>query len=242
VRAAKPLFQTHGIGGRALTAVQDILRQTPYFADADQSQLDAIARVVVERSYRRGDPVFLEGDTCEGLYVVKSGRVRVYKISPEGREQVLLIAGPGNTFNEVPVFDGGPNPASVEALEPTVLLLLPRSALLAMVETQPKLGRAFMRTFAIRLRQLVGLVEELSFKTVTGRVARILLEQLPASTGEGGGQSPGRLTQREIAAMAGTAREVAGRALKALEHQGAIRIERGRIVIIDRERLASLGR
>ena len=224
-----------------MTAVQDILRQTPYFADADQSQLDAIARAVLERSYRRGDPVFLEGDSCEGLYVVKSGRVRVYKISPEGREQVLLIAGPGDTFNEVPVFDGGPNPASVEALEPTVLLLLPRSVLLAMVETQPKLGRAFMRTFAIRLRQLVGLVEELSFKTVTGRVARILLEQLPASTGEGG-QSPRRLTQREIAAMAGTAREVAGRALKALEQQGAIRIERGRIVIVDRERLATLGR
>jgi CRP/FNR family transcriptional regulator len=225
-----------------LTAVQEILRQTPYFADADQSQLDAVARAVVERSYRRGDPVFLEGHPCEGLYVVKSGRVRVYKISPEGREQVLLIAGPGDTFNEVPVFDGGPNPASVEALEPTVLLLLPKGALLAMMEAHPEIGRAFMRTFAMRIRQLVGLVEELSFKTVTGRVARILLEQLPPSAGEGGGQSPRRLTQREIAAMAGTAREVAGRALKALEQQGAIRIERGRIVIVDRERLASLGR
>lgn len=224
-----------------MTAIEDILRQTPYFAEVDQSQLNAVARAVVERSYRRGDPVFLEGDTCEGLYVVKSGRVRVYKISPEGREQVLLIAGPGDTFNEVPVFDGGPNPASVEALEPTVLLLLPRSALLTLVETQPEIARAFMRTFAARLRQLVGLVEELSFKTVTGRVARILLEQLPSLGGERDDRSH-RLTQREIAAIAGTAREVAGRALKALEQQGAIRIERGRIVIIDRERLASLGR
>ena len=225
-----------------MTATEDILRRTPYFAGVGQAQLDAVARAVVERSYGRGDYVFLEGESCQGLYVVKSGRVRIYKISPEGREQVLLVAGPGDTFNEVPVFDGGPNPASVEALEPTVLLLLPRGALLAMVETQPQIGRAFMRTFAVRLRQLVGLVEELSFKTVTGRVARILLEQLPASAGEGGGQSPRRLTQREIAAMAGTAREVAGRALKALEQQGAIRIERGRIIIIDRERLANLGR
>jgi CRP/FNR family transcriptional regulator len=223
-------------------AIEDILRQTPYFAGIDQSQVDAIAGAVVERSYRRGDAVFLEGHPCEGLYVVKSGRVRVYKISLEGREQVLLIAGPGDTFNEVPVFDGGPNPASVEALEPTVLLLLPKSMLLAMVESHPQLGRAFMRTFAMRLRQLVGLVEELSFKTVTGRVARILLEQLPTSTDEGGNQPSRRLTQREIAAMAGTAREVAGRALKALEQQGAIRIERGRIVIADREWLASLGR
>ena len=225
-----------------MTAIEDILRQTPYFADADPSQLDAIARALLERSYRRGDSVFLEGEACQGLYTVKSGRVRVYKISPEGREQVLLIAGPGDTFNEVPVFDGGPNPASVEALEPTVLLLLPKSTLLAMMEAHPEIGRAFMRTFAIRIRQLVGLVEELSFKTVTGRVARILMEQLPSSTGERSDQPPRRLTQREIAAMAGTAREVAGRALKALEQQGAIRIERGRIVIIDRERLAGLGR
>jgi CRP-like cAMP-binding protein len=225
-----------------LTAVQDILRQTPYFADAEQSQLDAVARALIERSYRRGDPVFLEGQACEGLYVVRSGRVRVYKISPEGREQVLVIAGPGDTFNEVPIFDGGPNPASVEALEPTELLLLPKGALLGMMQSYPEIGRAFLRTFAARLRQLVGLVEELSFKTVTGRVARILLEQLPSSAGEGGGQAPRRLTQREIAAMAGTAREVAGRVLKALEQQGAIRIERGRIVIVEGERLASLGR
>jgi CRP-like cAMP-binding protein len=225
--------------GPALTAVQDILRRTPYFADIEPAQLEAVASAVVERSYRRGDPVFLEGHPCEGLYAVKSGRVRVYKISPEGREQVLLIAGPGDTFNEVPVFDGGPNPASVEALEPTVLLLLPKGALLAMMEAHPEIRRAFMRTFAMRIRQLVGLVEELSFKTVTGRVARILLEQLPSPEG---GDQPRRLTQRELAAMAGTAREVAGRALKALEMQGAIRIERGRIVVVDREQLASLGR
>ena len=225
-----------------MTAIEDILRQTPYFADADQSQLDAIARAVLERSYRRGGPVFLEGDACEGLYAVKSGRVRIYKISPEGREQVLLVAGPGDTFNEVPVFDGGPNPASVEALEPTVLLLLPKNALLAMMEAHPEISRAFMRTFAMRIRQLVGLVEELSFKTVTGRVARILLEQLPSAAAGSSEEPPRRLTQREIAAMAGTAREVAGRALKALEQQGAIRIERGRIVIVDRQRLAGLGR
>lgn len=225
-----------------MTTTEDILRQTPYFNDIGEPQLGAVARAAMERSYRRGDPVFFEGDACEGLYVVKAGRVRIYKISPEGREQVLLVAGPGDTFNEVPVFDGGPNPASVEALEPTVLLLLPRSALLELVDTQPEIGRAFMRTFAARLRQLVGLVEELSFKTVTGRVARILLEQLPSSTAEGGAGQPRRLTQREIAAMAGTAREVAGRALKALEQQGAIRIERGRIVILDRPLLASLGR
>jgi CRP/FNR family transcriptional regulator len=193
----------------------------------------------VQRSYERGDFVFHEGDDCDGLYIVKSGRVRVYKISPEGREQVLLVAEPGEAFNEVPVFDGGPNPASVEALEPTVLLLLPKSALLSVAEAEPEVGRAFTKVFASHLRRLALLVEDLSFKTVTGRVARILLDQLPASAD---GSPPRRLTQREIAAMAGTAREVVARALKALEQQGAIRIERGRIVVADRELLAGAGR
>ena len=226
-----------------MAAVEDVLRETPYFADLERSQLGAIARVIVERSYRRGELVFHEGDTCDGLYVVKSGRARVYKTSLEGREQVLLVARPGETFNEVAVFDGGPNPASVQALEPTVLLLLPKKALLSIVDAQPEVGRAFMRVFASHLRRLMGLVEDLSFKTVTGRVARVLLEQLPsAHEGQTDQSPPRRLTQREIAAMAGTAREVVARALKALEQQEAIRIERGRIIIVDPELLASVGR
>lgn len=226
-----------------MAAVEDVLRKTPYFAGLERSHVSLIARTVVRRSYERGDFVFHEGDTCEGLYVVESGRARVYKISSDGREQVLLIAERGETFNEVAVFDGGPNPASVETLEPTVLLLLRKEALLSIVEAQPEVGRAFMRVFASHLRRLAGLVEELSFKTVTGRVARILLEQLPVPTEGSIDQSPPRrLTQREIAAMAGTAREVAGRALKALEQQGAIRLERGRSIIVDPQLLASLGR
>jgi CRP/FNR family cyclic AMP-dependent transcriptional regulator len=219
-----------------LPAVEDILARTPYFADLEQPQLAAIARSVVERDYERGEAVFQEGDVCKGLYVVKSGRVRVYKISPEGREQVLLVAGPGETFNEVAVFDDGPNPASVEALEPAVLLLIPKTRLLAIIEAEPDIGRAFMRVFASHLRRLAGLVEDLSFKTVTGRVARVLLDEVHCAA------PPHRLTQREIAAMVGTAREVAARALKALEQQGAIRVQRGRIVIVDAELLASLGR
>ena len=226
-----------------LSAVEDILARTPYFADLKQPQLAAIAGAVVERSYERGDAIFHEGDTCEGLYVVKSGRAKVYKISPEGREQVLLIAESGETFNEVAVFDDGPNPASVEAMESTVLLLLPKTRLLSIVEAEPDVGRAFMRVFASHLRRLAALVEDLSFKTVTGRVARILLDEVSGGTGDHVGLSqPRRLTQREIAAMVGTAREVAARALKALEQQGAIRVQRGRITVLDRRLLASLGR
>ena len=152
------------------------------------------------------------------MYLVASRRVRIYKVSPEGREQVLLVAGPGETFNEVPVFDRGPNPATAEALEPAVLYLLPRDDLLALVAGYPAISRGIMRVFAFHLRHLTTLVEDLSFRNVRSRVAKALLkwEDAQASGGE-----TRHLTHKQIAALAGTAREVVGRVVKSLEDRGA---------------------
>jgi CRP-like cAMP-binding protein len=161
--------------------------------------------------------------------------VKVYKTSPEGREQVLRIMQPGDTFNEVPVFDGGENPASVEALDAVSLYVLPVEDMQRLILQVPAISANVIRILASRLRHLVGLVEDLSFRHVTGRVAKILLQH-----GRDTGASPGRLTQQEMATMAGTAREMVGRALKGLEQAGAIKMERGRIVILDREALERL--
>lgn len=210
-----------------------MLGRIPYFAVLDNNAREGIARLLTERRYNRGDMVFLEGEPCEGLFIVSSGRVRVFKLSPEGREQVLLIAGPGEAFNEVPVFDGGPNPASAESLEASLLYFLSKDHLLQIVERYPAVAKAIMRIFASHLRHLTALVEDLSFRNVTSRVAKILLRQLEQREVQGGP----RLTQQQIAAMAGTAREVVGRALRALEQRGAVRMERGRIVIVDRDAL-----
>jgi CRP/FNR family transcriptional regulator len=222
-----------------------VLRQVPYFADLDAAGLARIEERLVERRYERGHAVFMEGGACQGLYVVRAGRVRIYKVSPEGREQVLMVAGAGETFNEVPNFDGGANPASAEALEPSVLYLLPKADLLSIVETEPVVARAIMRVFASHLRHLTVLVEDLSFRNVTSRVAKILLGQVQRAEAPGrapveAGARPARLTQQQMAAMAGTAREVVGRALKALEQQGIIRVERGRVVVVSPERLADI--
>jgi CRP-like cAMP-binding protein len=221
------------------SASQAVLRQVPYFADLDEAGLARIEERLVERRYERGEVVFMEGGPCQGLYMVRSGRLRIFKVSAEGREQVLMVAGPGETFNEVPNFDGGTNPASAEALEPSVLYLLPKKDLLSIVETEPVVARAIMRVFASHLRHLTALVEDLSFRNVTSRVAKILLGQVQRA-GVGADARPPRLTQQQMAAMAGTAREVVGRALKAMEQQGVIRVERGRVVVVSPERLAGL--
>src|SRR5512140_3033771 len=93
------------------------LRGVPYFARLNEDVLGELARIAVTRRFERGDVLFLEGELNDGLYLLRSGRVRIYKTSPEGREQVLAIVGTGESFNEVPVFDDGPNPASAQALE-----------------------------------------------------------------------------------------------------------------------------
>ena len=218
---------------------QVVLRQVPYFAGLGEAGLARIQERLVERRYERGHVVFMEGGPCQGLYVVRSGRLRIFKVSAGGREQVLMVAGPGETFNEVPNFDGGTNPATAEALEPSVLYLLPKNDLLSIVETEPVVARAVMRVFASHLRHLTALVEDLSFRNVTSRVAKILLGRVQQA-GVDAEARPARLTQQQMAAMAGTAREVVGRALKALEQRGVIRVERGRVVVVNPERLADL--
>jgi CRP-like cAMP-binding protein len=220
-------------------ASREVLRQLPYFAGLDEAGLARIEERLLECRCERGKVVFMEGGPCQGLYVVRSGRVRIFKVSAEGREQVLMVAGRGETFNEVPNFDGGTNPATAEALEPSVLYLLPKKDLLSIVETEPVVARAIMRVFASHLRHLTALVEDLSFRNVTSRVAKILLGQVQRA-GVDVEAPPPRLTQQQMAAMAGTAREVVGRALKALEQQGVIRVERGRVVVVSPERLADL--
>jgi CRP/FNR family transcriptional regulator len=177
--------------------------------------------------------VLLEGAASSVLYVVKAGRLKLFKTSSRGREQVLRLLRPGDVFNEVAVFDEEPNPASAQAIEDCTLYLLRRRDLLRFVAERPGVALAITRTFAHRLREALALVEDLAFRDVTSRLAKILLE----------GQDDGapRLTQELLAAMAGSRREVVGRALKALSQEGAIKLERGRIHVLDRgtlERLA----
>jgi CRP/FNR family transcriptional regulator len=211
------------------------LAQHPYFAGLPPQVLAAVKQRAVVRTYARGALVFSEGAAPTGLYVVLTGRVRVYKASHEGREQVLHHVGPGQSFNDVAAFDGAASPASAQALEPTVAALIPRSELLRLVRAHPEIAEAVIRVLAGRLRQMSALVEELALRPVVARVARALLrlaERGPVVT---------LPTRQELAAMAGTVREVATRALKQLERAGAVQTGPGRrLLVLDLALLARL--
>jgi len=213
----------------------EFLKSIPYFSGLSPAELDSIKQLIFEKTVERGEIILLEGEPAEALFFVASGVVKVFKTSAEGKEQILSIVRPGESFNDVPIFDDGLNPASAQAMGPVVLYRIRKSELKAILRDYPQVTVNVIRVLAEQVRQLVSLVEDLSFRHVIGRVVKILLEH----AGDGIGPRP-RLTQQEMAAMAGTAREVVARSLKALEEKGAIRLERHRIVITDKEALKEM--
>ena len=214
----------------------EFLRSLPYFAALDAVRLEKVARETVELSFDRGQVLFLENDPCRGLYVVREGLVRIYKTSPEGREQVMSLARPGETFNAVPVFDGGTNPATAIALEKTDVLLVPKETFRSLTGECPA-AEAIIQLLAGRLRRITTMVEDLSFRTVVSRLARLLLD---LASREGETASAPSLTQEEMAARVGSVRDVVGRGLRQLERLGLIKMARNQLLILDAERLREI--
>ncbi len=208
------------------------LRDIPFFAALDDRTLTDIARQMQRCNYRPGDHIMFEGEQPPGLFFVRRGRVRLSRTAADGREQVLAMIGPGENFNAVPLFDGRPNPATARAMSPVHCLLLPRDALLALLRKHPDLALAALREMAGQLRDLVVLVEDLAFRSVRERLARQLLHEAGEGTAE--------LTHQELAERTGTVREMAGRALRQLAQEGLVRLERGRVIVLDREGLARI--
>jgi len=214
---------------------EEFLQSVPYFAGLGPAELDSVGRLIFEKTVEKEEIIILEGDHSEALYFVASGAVKCFKTSGEGKEQILRIILPGDSFNDVAVFDGGPNPASTEAMGPVVLYGITKRDMEKVLCDHHQVVSNVVRILAGRIRHLLELVEDLSFRHVVSRIARLLLEY----AGDGTGPRP-RLTQQEMAAMVGTAREVVGRSLKALQEEGAIRMERNRIVIVDKEALRQM--
>jgi CRP-like cAMP-binding protein len=215
-------------------AIQDeFIKSIPYFSGLSPVELDSLKGLIFETTAERGKFILLESEPADALYFVVSGVVKVFKTSADGREQILQIVRPGESFNDTPVFDGGLNTASAQAMGPVVLYGVKNSDMGTILRTHPQVALNVIRVLAQRIRHLVSLVEDLSFKHVTARLAKILLEY----AGDGVGPNKTRLTQQEMAAMAGTAREMIGRSLKELEDEGVIRLEHHRIIVTDKEAL-----
>ncbi|SHI90430.1 Crp/Fnr family transcriptional regulator [Desulfofundulus thermosubterraneus] len=214
------------------------LRNIPLFAGLSDEQLAEIARLILNRKYRKGHIIFMEGEPGEAVYLLKSGRVKIYKQDEEGREHILHYINPGEVFAEVVLFDGGEYPACAEVVEDAHVGLIRNRDMDALILKNPSIALALLKIMTRRLRVSQRQIMELALKDTTRRLASVLLE-LAREHGqpEGNGiRITMPLTNQELANLVGTSRETANRILGELRRDKAVTVTRQGIVVF-KERL-----
>jgi len=211
----------------------ELLESSPHFSGLNADAFEKISRLLVERRADEDEIVWLEGEPGKVLYLVAFGLIKLFKSSAEGKEQIIKVIRPGESFGESALFDINGNTVSAQAMVPSVLYAIEKSELEALVREHPQLALNMIKILARQMHDYLSLVEDLSFKRVISRLARILLEYSREATVH----NPSKFSQQEIADMVGTVREVIGRSLKALEKEGLIRLDRSRIIIMDSQAL-----
>lgn len=228
----------------AESARKEYLRQTPIFSGLTDAELEELVPLVVKRRLKDDTVIFHEGDPASAFYLVKQGRVKIYKVAADGREQVLSILGDGQIFGDVPVFDGGPYPATAATMAATEIYQVKRDEFEDFVRRHPEVALKLLRVLGQRLRQAMALVRDLSFKQVPHRLAGLLLK-LAREDGrdvDAGRLIDMRLSRQDIAEIVGTSRETVTRELKKMESAGMLKLEARKIIITDKEKLTSWAR
>lgn len=218
------------------------LHKTALLSGLSPAELQLLAARTARKLFSAGEWLFSEGESCSGLYIIASGKVRIFKTAMSGREQVLAVNGPGETVAELPVFDGGPYPASAMATEDAEIAFISRRDFNAFCLEHPEVALKVLSVVGARLRQLVGIIEELSFTTIRQRLIAVLVKLA---------QNEGRMTPRgtefllpgthqELASQLGTVRELISRNLMRLQAEGLIEVDARQIVVKDMKSLSEL--
>ena len=217
-----------------------LLRKTALFANLSEKEMEALAARVTKRSFQRGELLFSEGDPCTGLFLVAAGKIRIFKLSASGREQVLAVEGPGSSFAELPVFDGGDYPAAASASEDAEVLFISRKDFQNFCREHPDVALKVIAVVGSRLRRLIAIIEELSFTTVRQRLIGLIL-RLAESQGKSsqkGIHVELTMSHQDLASELGTVRELISRNLSRLHAEGFLEVDGRRIIVKDPAGLA----
>jgi CRP/FNR family transcriptional regulator len=216
-------------------STEAILRKTPLFASLTEEEMRALAARATRMQFQKDEQLFAEDDPCTGLYLVSAGKIRIFKLSPSGREQVLAVEGPGSSFAELPVFDGGNYPAAASALQDTEVLFISCKDFQDFCREHPDVALKVIAVVGARLRRLVGIIEELSFTTVRQRLISTILRLAEASRvrSKEGIHIELAKSHQDLAAELGTVRELVSRNLSRLEAEGFLNVEGRKIVVKD---------
>jgi len=218
--------------------ILEIISQTPIFQNLTEDDLERIRRIAKDKFYNKGQTVFSEGDNGNGFYVVVSGKVKIYKVSLEGKEQILHIYGPGNPFGEVPVFSGEQFPANAQTLLKSHLLFFPRTAFIELIAKNPSLCLNMLAVLSMRLRQFTLQVENLSLKEVPGRLASYLLYLAQEQDETTTVSLP--ISKGQLASLLGTIPETLSRILAKMNNSSLIEVSGGKITLLDAAGLEDL--
>jgi len=221
-----------------MTIEIELLKTVNYFSGLDIDELELIQKFISEKKAEKGEIFLVEGEWSEYLYFLIGGLVKVYKSSQKGKEQILHIAAPGESLNDVSTFDGGTNQASMLAMTPVQLYSIRKVDLNTVLRDHPRIYINILKALAYRIRRDSNLVEELSSTQVMGRLAKLLMGKYAGEETTVGLW----LTQQDMASMIGSCREVVNRSLKIMEDKGAIRLGRHRVVVLDKNILADMAK
>jgi CRP/FNR family transcriptional regulator len=219
-----------------------VLEKTALFSSLTQPELHLLAARTVRKLFSAGELLFSEGEPCSGLHIIVRGRVRIFKTSASGREQVLAENVPGESIAEIPIFDGGPYPASAVAVEDADLAFISRRDFNAYCLEHPEVALKVLSVVGARLRRLVGIIEELSFTTIRQRLisALIKLAQNEGKTTARGIEFQLPSTHQELAHQLGTVRELISRNLMRLQAEGLLDVDARQIVVKDMKGLSAI--
>jgi len=218
------------------------LKKISCLQNLQSDDLASIAARVISKTYEPDEVISFEGSQCRGLKFVLSGRVKVFKTSEEGREHIFYLARPGDAFCEMNIFDEGPSLLSASAVVTSEIYSIPISDIRNLINKIPELAIIMLRLFSDRLKTFVGLVEDLSFKNVPERLAKILLEIIDREGATSGANVilKRNITLYEMASLIGTVREVITRSLQKLEKSGILKVDRNKIEVLNIDKLREI--
>jgi CRP/FNR family transcriptional regulator len=224
------------------SVLTEVLRNSPLFANLPPEDLRRVAEIASPRHYEKKEPVFREGERADGFYVVGKGRVKIFKLSENGKEQVLHLIGPGQSFAEATIFEGGTFPAHAEALEGCDVVFLPKRPFTDLLERNPRIALRMMASLSRWLKRMTDLVESISLRDVEARLVRYLSDELAV------GGTPIRdgaaldlnVSKSVLASRLGTVPETFSRTLKKLQEEGKIRVKGKQIRILKADSLFSI--
>jgi CRP/FNR family transcriptional regulator len=216
----------------------EIIANFPLFGGLSEQQLQAVGKIAVEKKLRKGEIIFSEGDEGNGFYIIAAGMVKIYKVSPEGKEHILHIYDEGKSFGEVPVFAGDHFPAMAEAITPARVLFFPRSAFQKLLGANPSLAMKMLADLSVKLRQFTVQIENLSLKEIPARLASYLVYTSEEQGGTRQISLP--ISKGQLASLLGTIPETLSRIFAKLSGQNLIRVDGRKITLLDRAALAAL--